>query len=61
MSGFLQHQNQTAQYYSDLMGKLERMNGTLGTMLSYLDNMQSCLEERLHVIQGYLGWAGIVH
>eukprot|EP00063_Salmo_salar_P003888 XP_013978723.1 PREDICTED: protein brambleberry-like isoform X1 [Salmo salar] len=57
MSGFLQYQKLTAQYYMDLMGKLERMNGTLGTMLRYLDNMQRCLEERLHIIQGYLGWA----
>ncbi|XP_045543713.1 protein brambleberry isoform X5 [Salmo salar] len=59
MSGFLQYQKLTAQYYMDLMGKLERMNGTLGTMLRYLDNMQRCLEERLHIIQGYLGWAGL--
>lgn len=41
MSGFLQYQKLTAQYYMDLMGKLERMNGTLGTMLRYLDNMQN--------------------
>uniref|UniRef100_A0A3P8X7Y2 Brambleberry n=1 Tax=Esox lucius TaxID=8010 RepID=A0A3P8X7Y2_ESOLU len=59
MSGFLQYQNRTAQYYMDLMGKLERMNGTLGTMLRYLDNMQNRLEERLHIIQGYVGWAGL--
>uniref|UniRef100_A0A8C8F5T8 Brambleberry n=1 Tax=Oncorhynchus tshawytscha TaxID=74940 RepID=A0A8C8F5T8_ONCTS len=59
MSGFLRYQKLTAQYYMDLMGKLECMNGTLGTMLRYLDNMQRCLEERLHIIQGYLGWAGL--
>ncbi|KAL1022693.1 hypothetical protein UPYG_G00031110 [Umbra pygmaea] len=59
MSGFLQYQNQTAKYYMDLMGKLERINGTLGTMLRYLDNMQHRLEERLHIIQGYMGWAGL--
>lgn len=58
MLGFLKYQNETAKYYTDLMSKLERMNGTLGTVLHYLDNMQSRIEERLHVIQGYLGWAG---
>ncbi|KAM3875821.1 protein brambleberry-like [Diretmus argenteus] len=57
--GFLQYQDQTAQYHTDLMSKLERMNGTLGFMLRYLDSMQSRIEERLHVIQGYLGWAGL--
>ncbi|XP_035270987.1 protein brambleberry isoform X2 [Anguilla anguilla] len=59
LSGFLRHQNRTARYYSDLMGKLERMNGTLGYMLLYLDNMQSRLEDRLHLIQRYLGQAGL--
>lgn len=58
MLEFLQYQDQTAQYYSDLMNKLERMNSTLGSMLHYLDNMQTRVEERLHMIQGYLGWAG---
>lgn len=58
MSEFLQYQDQTSQYYTDLMNKLERMNSTLGFMLHYLDNMQSRIEERLHMIQGYLGWAG---
>ncbi|XP_036378689.1 protein brambleberry [Megalops cyprinoides] len=59
LSGFLQHQNRTAQYYTDLMRKLERMNGTLGFMLQYLDSMQTRLEDRLHLIQRYLGWAGL--
>ncbi|KAF3690432.1 Protein brambleberry Precursor [Channa argus] len=58
MSEFLQYQDQTSQFYSDLMNKLERMNSTLGVMLHYMDNMQSHIEERLHMIQGYLGWAG---
>lgn len=58
MLEFLQYQDQTSQYYSDLMNKLERMNSTLGSMLHYLDNMQTRVEERLHMIQGYLGWAG---
>nr|XP_019958134.1 PREDICTED: protein brambleberry-like [Paralichthys olivaceus] len=59
MLEFLQYQDQTSQYYRDLMDKLERMNSTLGFMLHYIDNMQSRIEERLHMIQGYLGWAGL--
>lgn len=58
MSEFLQYQDQTSQYYADLMGKLDRMNGTLGFVLQLLDHMQGAIEERLHAIQGYLGWAG---
>lgn len=61
MVGFLRQQNDTARFYSELMGKLERMNGTLGYLLVYLDNMQGRLEDRLHIIQRYLGWAGIAH
>ncbi|XP_041863169.1 protein brambleberry [Melanotaenia boesemani] len=59
MSEFLLYQDQTSQYYTDLMNKLEHMNSTLGAMLQYLDNMQGRIEERLHMIQGYLGWAGL--
>uniref|UniRef100_UPI0037E733F9 protein brambleberry n=1 Tax=Semicossyphus pulcher TaxID=241346 RepID=UPI0037E733F9 len=59
MVEFLQYQDQTSQYYTDLMNKMERMNSTLGFLLHYLDNMQSRIEERLHMIQGYLGWAGL--
>ncbi|XP_034533236.1 protein brambleberry [Notolabrus celidotus] len=59
MIEFLQYQDQTSQYYSDLMNKLERMNSTLGFLLHYLDNMQGSIEERLHMIQGYLGSAGL--
>ncbi|XP_076158337.1 protein brambleberry [Alosa pseudoharengus] len=59
MVGFLQQQNDTARFYSELMGKLERMNSTLGYLLLYLDNMQGRLEDRLHIIQRYLGWAGM--
>ncbi|RVE73664.1 hypothetical protein OJAV_G00033610 [Oryzias javanicus] len=59
MGEFLQYQDQTSQYYTDLMIKLEHMNSTLGFMLHYLDTMQTRVEERLHMIQGYLGWAGL--
>lgn len=58
LNGVLLQQNTTVQFYSELMRKLERMNSTLGYMLTYLDSMQSRLEDRLHMIQGYLGWAG---
>ena len=58
MVEFVQYQDTTAQYYTDLMRKLVRMNSTLGFMLHYLDGMQSRIEGRLHMIQGYLGWAG---
>lgn len=58
MGEFLLYQDQTSQYYTDLMNKLEHMNSTLGFMLHYLDTMQTRVEERLHMIQGYLGWAG---
>lgn len=59
MSEVLQYQDTTAQYHTDVMAKLERMNATLGSMLHYLDGMQTRIEGRLHVIQGYLGWAGL--
>ncbi|XP_062858781.1 protein brambleberry [Trichomycterus rosablanca] len=59
LNGVMQQQNTTVKFYSELMAKLERMNGTLGYMLTYLDSMQSRLEDRLHMIQGYLGWAGL--
>lgn len=59
MMEFLQYQDQTSLYYSDLMTKLERMNNTLSFILHYLDNMQIRLEEQLHTIQRYLGWAGL--
>jgi len=58
MSEVLQYQDTTTQYHTDLMAKLERMNATLGSMLRYLDTMQTRIEGRLHVIQAYLGWAG---
>lgn len=58
MLEFLQYQDQTSQYYTELMNKLERMNSTLGSMLHNLDNVQSRVEEKLNMIQGYLGWAG---
>ncbi|XP_060770691.1 protein brambleberry [Neoarius graeffei] len=58
LNGVLQQQNTTVQFYAELMRKLERMNSTLGYMLTYLDSMQSRLEDRLHMIQEYLGWAG---
>ncbi|XP_076863218.1 protein brambleberry isoform X2 [Brachyhypopomus gauderio] len=59
LNGVLKQQSTTAQFYSELMGKLERVNSTLGYMLTHLDSMQHRLEDRLGMIQGYLGWAGL--
>ncbi|XP_069009070.1 protein brambleberry [Embiotoca jacksoni] len=59
MSEFLEYQDRTSRYYVDLMNKLERMNGTLGVLLRYLDATQGRVDERLQLIQGYLGWAGL--
>uniref|UniRef100_A0A8C9RA95 Brambleberry n=1 Tax=Scleropages formosus TaxID=113540 RepID=A0A8C9RA95_SCLFO len=59
LSGFLKYQNRTARFYAELMGQLERMNGTLGFMLQYLDSMQTRLEERFNLLQSYLSWAGL--
>ncbi|KAM9832043.1 protein brambleberry [Neosynchiropus ocellatus] len=59
VSEFQQHQDRTSRYYSDLMSKLERMNSTLALLLDHLDRTQTRVEERLHLIQGYLGQAGL--
>ncbi|XP_019740930.1 protein brambleberry [Hippocampus comes] len=59
MSEFLEYQDQTLHYYTDLMGKLERMNSSLGFVLHFLDETQGRIEERLRAIQSYLGWAGL--
>ncbi|XP_068174954.1 protein brambleberry isoform X2 [Antennarius striatus] len=59
MLEFLQYQDQTSRYHTDLMVQLERMNSTLGLLLHYLNSMQSQVEDRLHNIQAYLGWAGL--
>ncbi|XP_069075116.1 protein brambleberry-like [Pleurodeles waltl] len=59
LATFLAHQSQTAQYYDVLMGKLQRMNETLGMVLYAMDHMQSSVELRLGHIQGFIGWAGM--
>ncbi|XP_035379543.1 protein brambleberry isoform X2 [Electrophorus electricus] len=59
LNGVLQQQNTTVQFYGELIGKLERMNTTLGYLLTHLDSMQNRIEDRLSMIQGYLGWAGL--
>ncbi|XP_057698178.1 protein brambleberry isoform X2 [Corythoichthys intestinalis] len=67
MTEFLQYQDQTLKYYSDLMSKLERMNSSLGFMLHSLDEMQGQIQEKLDLIEGYLGlsvptmWTFIAH
>ncbi|XP_069477868.1 protein brambleberry-like [Ambystoma mexicanum] len=56
---FMAHQSQTAQYYDVLMGKLHRMNETLGMVLYAMDHMQTSVEHRLGHIQGFIAWAGM--
>ncbi|XP_029448065.1 protein brambleberry-like isoform X2 [Rhinatrema bivittatum] len=56
---FLAYQNQTAQYYEALMGKLQRMNQSLALVLYAMDRLQSSVELQLGHIQGFLGWAGM--
>ncbi|XP_033848843.3 protein brambleberry [Acipenser ruthenus] len=59
LSGFLRYQNRTARYFEQLMGNLQRMNSTLGTLLHYMDRMQGSVESRLQHIQGFIGWVGV--
>ncbi|XP_067416192.1 protein brambleberry-like isoform X2 [Emydura macquarii macquarii] len=56
---FLAYQNQTTLYYDQLMGKLHRMNQSLGLVLYAVDRMQSSVEGRLLHIQRFIGWAGV--
>ncbi|EMP32486.1 hypothetical protein UY3_10360 [Chelonia mydas] len=56
---FLAYQNQTALYYDELMGKLHRMNQSLGLVLYAVGHMQSSVEGRLLHIQRFIGWAGV--
>ncbi|XP_075776094.1 protein brambleberry-like [Pelodiscus sinensis] len=56
---FLTYQNRTALYYEEVVGKLQRVNRSLGLVLSAVDRMQSSVEGRLLHIQRFIGWAGI--
>ncbi|XP_053101637.1 protein brambleberry-like isoform X2 [Hemicordylus capensis] len=55
---FLAYQNQTALYYEELMGKLHKMNESLGLVLFAVDHMQRSVEGRLQHIQRFISWAG---
>ncbi|XP_048338903.1 protein brambleberry-like [Sphaerodactylus townsendi] len=55
---FLAYQNQTALYYEELMGKLQKMNQSLGLVLFAMDRMQSSVEGRLQHLQRFINWAG---
>ncbi|MBN3285211.1 BMBL protein, partial [Polyodon spathula] len=59
LSGFLRYQNRTTRYFEQLMGNLQRMNSTLGTLLHYMDRMQGSVESRLRHIQGFISWVGV--
>ncbi|XP_058879425.1 protein brambleberry-like [Acipenser ruthenus] len=59
LSGFLRYQNRTTHYFVQLMGNLQRMNSTLGTLLHYMDRMQGSVESRLQHIQGFISWVGV--
>ncbi|MGH0128164.1 UNVERIFIED_CONTAM: hypothetical protein FKN15_002972 [Acipenser sinensis] len=59
LSGFMRYQNRTTRYFEQLMGNLQRMNSTLGTLLHYMDRMQGSVESRLLHIQGFIGWVGV--
>ncbi|RXM29066.1 Protein brambleberry [Acipenser ruthenus] len=60
LSGFLRYQNRTTHYFVQLMGNLQRMNSTLGTLLHYMDRMQGSVESRLQHIQGFISWVVLV-
>ncbi|XP_064410099.1 protein brambleberry-like [Latimeria chalumnae] len=55
---FISYQNQTAQYYKQLMEKLQRMNRTLEVVLQAMDRLQSSVESKLDYIQKLISWAG---
>ncbi|KAJ6661453.1 hypothetical protein lerEdw1_014362, partial [Lerista edwardsae] len=55
---FLAYRNQTALYYDEVMGKLQKMNESLGLVLYAMDRMQSNVEGRLQHIQRFINWAG---
>ncbi|XP_042320422.1 protein brambleberry-like [Sceloporus undulatus] len=55
---FVAYQNQTTVYYDELMGKLQKMNESLGLVLYTMDRMQSNVEGRLQHIQRFINWAG---
>ncbi|XP_018427869.1 PREDICTED: protein brambleberry-like [Nanorana parkeri] len=55
---FLSYQNKSAEYYDELMEKLQRMNQSLSTVLYVMDHMHRNVEHRLSYIQGFISWAG---
>nr|XP_060628765.1 protein brambleberry-like [Anolis sagrei ordinatus] len=55
---FATYQNQTGLYYEELMGKLQKMNESLGLVLFTMERMQSNVEGQLRHIQRFINWAG---
>uniref|UniRef100_A0ABM5GDJ1 Protein brambleberry-like isoform X1 n=1 Tax=Pogona vitticeps TaxID=103695 RepID=A0ABM5GDJ1_9SAUR len=58
LGSFLTFQNQTTQYYEELMKKLQKLNQSLGLVLSTMERMQSKLGAQLQHIQRFITWAG---
>ncbi|XP_019375282.1 PREDICTED: protein brambleberry-like, partial [Gavialis gangeticus] len=53
------YQSQTGLYYEELMGKLQRVNRSLGQVLGAMEHLQNSVESRLQHIQSVLAWAGM--
>ncbi|XP_019403637.1 PREDICTED: protein brambleberry-like [Crocodylus porosus] len=51
------YQSQAGLYYEELMGKLQRVNRSLGQALGAVEHLQSSVESRLQHIQSVLTWA----
>ncbi|XP_025068527.1 protein brambleberry-like [Alligator sinensis] len=52
------YQSQTGLYYEELMGKLQRVNRSLGQVLGAVEHLQSSVESRLQHIQSVIAWTG---
>lgn len=52
------YQSQTGLYYEELMGKLQRVNRSLGQVLGAVEHLQSSVESRLQHVQSVIAWTG---
>uniref|UniRef100_UPI00398E520C protein brambleberry n=1 Tax=Pristiophorus japonicus TaxID=55135 RepID=UPI00398E520C len=55
---FSAHQSQTAIYYDQLMEKLQKMNQTVGMVMSTVNQLELGVSQRLNSIQHFLNWTG---
>ncbi|XP_059579668.1 protein brambleberry isoform X2 [Alligator mississippiensis] len=53
------YQSQTGLYYEELMGKLQRVNRSLGQVLGAVEHLQSSVESRLQHVQSVIAWTGV--